>query len=69
MTVKINGGRSVAVDQSYYWREMTSCPVGTKVQLPGRGGVATYGKWNGKDDFWLAWAPLPNVPPGIKEKA
>jgi hypothetical protein len=67
--VKISGDRSAAVDHSYFWRDMRTCPLGTKVQLLGRGGVAAYGKWNGKDDFWVGWAPMPKVPPGIKERS
>jgi hypothetical protein len=53
--------RTAAVDPDYYWRPMPSCPLGTKVQLLGQGGVAAYGKWNGKDNFWMGWAPLPKI--------
>lgn len=53
--------RTAAVDPDYYWRPMSSCPVGSKVQLLGQGGVAAYGKWNGKDNFWQGWAPLPKI--------
>lgn len=34
-------------------------PVAVKVQLLGAGGVAQYATYNGKDPFWIAWAPLP----------
>ncbi len=48
----------VAVDTSYYWLPMDTCPRGVKVQLLNPGGVAVYGKWTGKGD-WLGWAPVP----------
>ena len=41
----------------------TQCPRGVKVQLLGKSGVAVYGQWNGADDFWVAWAPLPKRRP------
>lgn len=59
--IKLTADKSVAVDHGYYWLPMNICPLGVKVQLLGRGGVAAYGTWNGKDDFWQGWAPLPKV--------
>lgn len=59
-------GRTVAVDGSYPWREMASCPRGVKVQLLGRGGVAVYSQYDGKSDFWRGWAPLPYIPESMK---
>lgn len=56
---QLNSDRTVAVDREYYWRPMSSCPHGVKVQLLGRGGVAVYGLYHGKDDWWTHWAPLP----------
>lgn len=51
---------TVAVDHGYYWnRDMGNCPRGVKVQLLGAGGVAVYSGYNGKDPFWVGWAPLP----------
>jgi hypothetical protein len=32
-----------------------------KVQLLGKGGVALYGQYNGKDGFYTHWAPLPKL--------
>jgi len=58
--------RTVAVDDTYYWRHMDSCPRGVKVQLLGRGGVATYGLYDGKNEFWRGWAPLPTIPEDMK---
>lgn len=60
MTFKLNKSRDVAVAQDYYWNDnMQECPRGVKVQLLGTGGVATYGQYDGKSEFWVAWAPLP----------
>lgn len=53
---------TVAVDKAYYWQPMSACPRGFKVQLLGRGGVAIYGTYDGKDPFWEGWAPLPSRP-------
>lgn len=59
MNIRVKPG-VVAVDHDYFWNEdMGSCPIGCKVQLLGEGGVAIYAKYNGKDQFWKAWAPLP----------
>lgn len=59
MPVALNSEQNVAVDRAYYWQPIATCPRGVKVQLLGRGGVAAYGQFNGKDDFWTHWAPLP----------
>ena len=53
--------RGVAVDQQYYWQSMDTCPRGCKVQLLTVHGVAVYGNYDGKDQQWQAWAPLPNI--------
>lgn len=59
MTVHINNER-VAVDQDYYWQPMSTCPLGSKVQLLNPGGVAVYGKVSNKDIHnYTGWAPLP----------
>ncbi len=58
--------RAVAVDQTYFWQPMDNCPRGVKVQLLGRGGVATYSQYDGKSTFWRGWAPLPSLPESMK---
>lgn len=68
MTAELNRDRTVAIDREYYWRGMETCPRGVKVQLLGRGGVAVYGQYSGKDDWWMAWAPLPTLHPEDKKK-
>jgi len=57
----IDSTGKVAVDHSYYWQPIASCPRGVKVQLLGQGGVAAYGIWNGREVFWTHWAPLPKL--------
>lgn len=60
MTVRVTHGEA-AVDQSYYWQPMSTCPIAAKVQLLNPGHVAVYGTWNGRDGGWLGWAPLPKI--------
>jgi len=55
----INTAGTVAVSATQYWEDMDTCPRGVKVQLLGKGGVATYGLWDGKNTFWTHWAPVP----------
>lgn len=62
MTRKLSADGSVAVDPDYYWRPMSECPLGVKVQLLGAGGVAAYGHYVRGDAFWHGWAPLPKKP-------
>lgn len=65
MNYKLNKDRSVAVDPDYYWQPINEqTPRGVKLQLLGKGGVATYGQWNGKDSFYTHWAPLPRKAEG-----
>lgn len=55
------------VDQAYWWRPMSTCPHGQKVQLLNLGGVAVYGTVTAKSlGDWKGWAPLPNVPEWMK---
>lgn len=61
---RLNSDRTVAVATDYCWNEdMDACPRGVKVQLLGVGGVASYGTYNGRDPFWVAWAPVPKRRP------
>lgn len=63
MTVKLTSDRAAAVDQSYFWRPMAGCPLGTKVLLLTDGGVAIFGQvgTNTRRNF-KGWAPLPKRP-------
>jgi hypothetical protein len=67
MTADLNSSGTVAVDRTYYWLPINTCPSGVKVQLLGRGGVAVYGQYNGKEPFWTHWAPLPTLHPDEKK--
>lgn len=60
MELRIKQGE-VAIDLNYFWQPMDTCPTSVKVQLLGKGGVAVYGKWNGRDTFWTHWAPMPKI--------
>lgn len=63
MSHSLNATRSVAVANDYYWQDMVDYPRGVKVQRLGRGGVAYYGIWNGRDTWPVGWAPLPRRRP------
>lgn len=55
--------QNVVVDVCYHWLDMADCPIGSKVQLLTAGGLPLYGSWNGKDPFYVGWAPLPKRRP------
>lgn len=60
MTHTINSNRTVAVATDYFWQPIgADTPEGVKLQLLGKGGVAVYGTWNGKDTFYTHWVPVP----------
>ena len=63
---ELNRDNTVAIDRTYYWLPIATCPLGVKVQLLGAGGVAVYGNYNGKDKWWTHWAPLPTLRPEDK---
>jgi hypothetical protein len=66
MTHTISNDKNVAVATDYYWLPIDKdTPRGVKIQLLGKGGVAAYGIWNGKDTFYTHWAPLPKKPPHV----
>jgi hypothetical protein len=58
--IRLSSDKSTMIDDEYFWLPMESCPVNVKVQLLGD-GVAIYGVWDGKEDFWKGWAPVPKV--------
>ena len=62
MTHNLNHDRSAAVAHSAQYLPMHTCPRAVKVLLPGAGGVATIGQYDGKEQFWRGWHPLPSVP-------
>lgn len=58
-SLAINHRDNIAVDHEYCLQPMSTCPTGVKVQLLNPGGVLTYGVWDGKNNTWQGWAPLP----------
>jgi len=55
------------VDAEYFWQPIRTCPLGVRVQLLNRAGIASTGKIGGnRDGWWVGWAPLPKIPPDIK---
>ena len=59
---KINNESKVAVDLHYYWQPIETCPIGIKVQILSKHGVARYDVYTGKQTDAMAWAPLPKIP-------
>lgn len=60
----INNDR-VAIDPNYFWRPMADCPVGVKVQLLTKGGIAIHGTVTSRDIRLLGfegWTPIPKRP-------
>lgn len=66
--IQASTDRTVAVDRGYAWQPIESCPQGLKVQLLTRHGIAVHGQYRLSDRSFIAWAPLPSIPPEIKEK-
>jgi hypothetical protein len=59
MKITLDSTGVAAVDKEYHWLPMSTCPLHTKVQLKGKGGLAIYSEYDGKDPFWVGWARLP----------
>ena len=57
----LNGAKTVAVATDVFWNPIDTAPRGVKIQLLGKGNVATYGTYYG-DKFWEFWCPLPKMP-------
>jgi hypothetical protein len=67
LTHTLNTVDKVAVAKYVYWQRIDhETPRGVKLQLLGKGGVATYGMLQGRDFFWTHWAPLPRRHPDDK---
>lgn len=62
----MNPAPTAITDPELFWRTMDTCPTGPKVMLLNKGGLAGIGWYDGKDDWWIGWHPLPKIPPEIK---
>ena len=62
MTARQDSTRAAIVDDAHEWQPMATCPPHRKCQLRNAGGMPCYGTWDGRDDQWTGWAPLPVVP-------
>ncbi len=57
---KINSAGTAAVAEAYYWMPCgVDTPIGVKLQLLTKGGVAIYGQYKTGDKDFTHWAPLP----------
>ena len=68
MTHTTSSDRTTAVSTTTHYLPMHTCPIAKKVILLGAGGVATVAQFDGKEQFWQGWHPLPkraiDTPPG-----
>jgi hypothetical protein len=53
-------------DADLVFRPMTNCPTGPKVLLLNKAGIAQTGWWDGKDQWYVGWYPLPKIPAEIR---
>jgi hypothetical protein len=59
-THHVNAAGTAAVAASYYWMRCgAGTPIGVKLQLLTKGGVAIYGQYKTGDKDFTHWAPLP----------
>ena len=57
---KINSAGTAAVAEAYYWMPCgVDTPIGVKLQLLTKGGVAIYGNYTRGMHWATHWAPLP----------
>lgn len=66
---RLDGTKTAYVDDEYFWRPISTAPLGAKLQLLTEGGVAIHGKLNRRDlteGFYLGWTPLPKIPGDMK---
>lgn len=64
-----NSAKDYVVDPDYYWRPISTVPLGKKVQLLTAGGVAIHGILTLKDikeGWYKGWTPLPKIPEDMK---
>jgi hypothetical protein len=58
--------QEVVTDAELVFRSMSDCPTGPKVLLLNKAGIASTGWWDGKDNWYVGWYPLPKIPPEIR---
>jgi hypothetical protein len=61
MNIQPSSDGQAIVDHEYFWQPIETCPLGKKVQLLGKTGIAVYGSLRRDDTWWTHWAPLPKV--------
>lgn len=57
----------IATAEVSEWQEMSSAPWGYKCLLLTVGGVAVIGTPIDSQPGYIGWAPMPRIPPRIKE--
>ena len=67
-TEVIMTNKEAETDPSLEWRPIETCPTGPKVLLLNQAGIANTGWYDGKDSWFVAWFPLPKIPPAIRKR-
>lgn len=55
-------------DASLLFSTMDTCPINKKVLLLNKAGIATTGWWDGTDNWFIGWFPIPKIPDNIKQE-
>lgn len=62
MTPRPDSTGSAVVSDAIEWQPMRTCPPHHKCLLRNPSGSPCIGSWDGRDDQWTGWSPLPVVP-------
>ncbi len=65
---KVTSDKSTVVASDTYWLPMKDVPVGVKMQLHTKDGVAVYSTYSQKDaKSFIGWCPCPKRPDWLKQ--
>jgi hypothetical protein len=59
--------KDAITDPESFFRSMNDCPAGPKVLLLNKAGIGQTGWWDGKDQWYVGWHPMPKIPPEIRK--
>ena len=67
MTFHLNTDKTAAVASDTYYLPMSSCPKGVRIIGLSKWLVARIDVYNGNTTDLIGWAPLPRIPPELKQ--
>ena len=62
MTTRDDSTKTAVVDDDVPWRPMQDCPPHRRCILRNASGSPCFGVWDGRDQQWTGWHPMPVVP-------